>query len=119
MPLLLSLLPKSLPLLRRYLPFVAGGVLVLGFVWHYLGVRDDRSDLRDTVRAHEAEIEALERQHAATEAMLKITERTLSELRTSEKRIQQLERNAANAPDEDDGEVAPVLRDAMRGLGGL
>lgn len=125
LPLLTKVLPflsKMSPLLslsRRSLPFVIGGVLVLGAGWHYLGVREDRAELRAEVRSREAEIAALERQHAASQAALEITERTLAELRDSENRINQLEREAANAPDEADGQVAPVLRDAMRGLGGL
>lgn len=101
---------------KKIVPWVLIGAVILVIVAHYRGVRAERAELRDLAEQQRIEIEAMEKEMRATKAALVIAEQVIAERAVSRERITTIRRDADASPDEDDGEVAPVLERTLRAL---
>lgn len=111
------------------LKWVAGGAAVLamlaGGAWVYyswktgqlesqvIEMRDSRDRWKDAARSHESRAEKMEQQYRQARQAVRDLEQELS---AQEAHYDQLREQIRQAPDEDDGPVAPVLRDTLEAL---
>lgn len=123
--------------LLRFLSFLKGiklkhilyaiGAAVLAYVI-YVGAHfiDDKYEaerevdrLELVIEDRDETIETLRRAAAQKDRALEAANAALAEQRVADADYNEIRRDAATAPEEDDGTVAPVLRGTLRALDGL
>ncbi|WP_028574344.1 hypothetical protein [Desulfonatronovibrio hydrogenovorans] len=111
------------------LKWVTGGTAVLamlaGGAWAYhswktgqlesqvIEIRDSRDRWKDAARSHESRAEKMEQQYKQARQSVRDLEQELS---AQEAHYESLREQIRQAPDEEDGPVAPVLRDTLEAL---
>lgn len=120
---LLKFLPYLSP--RRILYGIAA-LLLLFMVWKAAAFIDSKYEaeaqiveLQQQIEDHKEAVEMLKKAAAQREAAQKTADAVRTEIDTGRDVIEEIRRKAATAKEEDDGALAPVLRDALRSIDGL
>jgi len=94
---------------------VAATVLALG-AFYVLDLQDDKARVERELTETKATLERERKQAAAVTEGTKAAEKVIVTVTKTVDRIVEVEREVADAPPEDDGPVAPVLKRALDGL---
>jgi len=90
-------------------------VVVLG-VFYVLDLQDDKARVERELTETKATLERERKQAEAEDKGTKAAEKVIVTVTKTVDRIVEVEREVADAPPEDDGPVAPVLKRALDGL---
>lgn len=110
----------------RRLLYIAGGITIAFMVWKAAAFIDAKYEAEAEVAALQQQLDArdeairiLNQSIAQREAAQDAADAARNQIDTRRESIEEIRRNAAAAKEEDNGALAPVLRDALRSLDGL
>lgn len=127
---MISILSWAAPAIKwlnpRRLLYIAGAIVLALMVWKAAVFIDAKYEaeaeiitLQQQLDDRDEAIRILNRSIAQREAAQEAADAARVQIDTRRESIEEIRRNAAAAKEEDNGALAPVLRDALRALDGL